>query len=726
MRNWLIIFGINVLYLGSFSTAWSADIVVTPEKVTALSCSEIEFEVANVSVGEVYQINVPSSYKIISEDLLSQGGNFIFPKGSKLKFNIKSDVYNNAPITVEVVNLNTQKVVKTISVDFYPFVFFAPEQNIIAGKQVTVPIDVKGCDKNNKLIKIKYTGKPEVIRRIKQPENGGDYATFVFEPIFNNGKPKSGTDKLLYFNSGEVEVTLNDPNFDCTDLWGCPRGNKYDLTGSFTVRSRPWTFAICDENGKNLPNGTSRNGGKFLAAGREFNLQVKPIVWGKEDLGHDEVDVSLLCSHITTSNFYLDSTPEEILELTSELASPINGRFVNGLQSSGPLSIEHKQMGGSIYNQYYLFRDLKWNEVGSLKVKVKAKEKYLGMDINTGYINLGRFYPAGFKNISNNWFYRDGLNTFAYMDQPIAAKIEVGAVNADGELVENYGLSDYKFRSDLKLIAVDGSNRLIDDRFFYTNRDSGWENRATRGKNQRSAKFIIDTYDFKFLKNVIETNPKTTRQDGPFNTNTAQFGMMVSSAQDGVDSMVMVVNDNATLGDPAAQEKMIDVSIGENQQAIGLELKNQPDFRYGRMTLDNVSGAAGGPISIPLRVEYWDGNAFVVNTKDNGTFFKASEFYAFVDTSAILQDSMRNERAKVSEGLSSRIVSVQKMPQKESVRLFLRQDNDSFKQPWLKYNWRDKGDEDPSTLVTFGSYRGNDRVIFRGETDFMTSRSTSN
>ncbi|WP_197283259.1 DUF6701 domain-containing protein, partial [Vibrio coralliirubri] len=26
--------------------------------------------------------------------------------------------------------------------------------------------------------------------------------------------------------------------------------------------------------------------------------------------------------------------------------------------------------------------------------------------------------------------------------------------------------------------------------------------------------------------------------------------------------------------------------------------------------------------------------------------------------------------------------------------------------PWLRYNWRQLGDEDPSTVVTFGIYRG--------------------
>ena len=37
--------------------------------------------------------------------------------------------------------------------------------------------------------------------------------------------------------------------------------------------------------------------------------------------------------------------------------------------------------------------------------------------------------------------------------------------------------------------------------------------------------------------------------------------------------------------------------------------------------------------------------------------------------------------------------------------------------PWLRYNWdgEDDDEEDPSTVVTFGIHRGNDRVIYRGE-----------
>lgn len=69
--------------------------------------------------------------------------------------------------------------------------------------------------------------------------------------------------------------------------------------------------------------------------------------------------------------------------------------------------------------------------------------------------------------------------------------------------------------------------------------------------------------------------------------------------------------------------------------------------------------------------------------------------------------------------------------ERAQVRLWLRQGSNSVQltdsgvdcsngadftnQPWLQYNWRNLGDEDPSTVVTFGTFRGNDRIIFSGE-----------
>ncbi|MFH0265944.1 DUF6701 domain-containing protein [Vibrio rumoiensis] len=178
---------------------------------------------------------------------------------------------------------------------------------------------------------------------------------------------------------------------------------------------------------------------------------------------------------------------------------------------------------------------------------------------------------------------------------------------------------------------------------------------------------------------------------------------------------------------------------------IGVAFFTQPDFRYGRMALGAVSGPIGGPISVPLRVEYWDNTNFVVNNDDNGSHFKTDVYYVMSNasgSSAQLTSSASSSFLSVANGKSSRVQAKQSTATRETVRLFLRQGNisggfgnnsepaaddelnatidgwknsENIEQPWLQFNWRDKGDEDPSTVVSFGAYRGNDRIIYRGE-----------
>ncbi|WP_105900779.1 DUF6701 domain-containing protein [Vibrio gangliei] len=137
----------------------------------------------------------------------------------------------------------------------------------------------------------------------------------------------------------------------------------------------------------------------------------------------------------------------------------------------------------------------------------------------------------------------------------------------------------------------------------------------------------------------------------------------------------------------------------------------------------------------------------MTNTDDSGSEFKANVYYVqsnVTGSSAQLSSNSPSSLQKVSAGKSSVLRAQQVNSQRETVRLFLRQGNsdtvggygnnaepaeddelkatnegwsieEDIKQPWLQYNWRNKGDEDPSTVVNFGSYRGNDRIIYRGE-----------
>ena len=69
----------------------------------------------------------------------------------------------------------------------------------------------------------------------------------------------------------------------------------------------------------------------------------------------------------------------------------------------------------------------------------------------------------------------------------------------------------------------------------------------------------------------------------------------------------------------------------------------------------------------------------------------------------------------MSSGSSRSVTATQAEAYRQQTRVWL--DLEANGLPWLKYNW-DKdlaGEENPSSVVTFGIHRGNDRVIYRGE-----------
>ncbi|MBD1576169.1 hypothetical protein HC723_06900 [Vibrio sp. S11_S32] len=152
-----------------------------------------------------------------------------------------------------------------------------------------------------------------------------------------------------------------------------------------------------------------------------------------------------------------------------------------------------------------------------------------------------------------------------------------------------------------------------------------------------------------------------------------------------------------------------------------------PDFRYGRMTLDNVSGPQGGSVQVPLRAEYWNGKSFVRNEDDSGSDFDASIYCVMsnVENSSAALSSDPEGVESVVTGSSDIVNAEQANSQREMARIFLRQGDDSIgmnsalplpdatlnqtqcgdwsakrdddeqAQPWLQFNWRNLGDEDP-------------------------------
>ncbi|ELE8120930.1 MSHA biogenesis protein MshQ [Vibrio fluvialis] len=610
---------------------------------------------------------------------------------------------------------------------FVPYKLSASDQYVIANKPQTVELKALACDDNGGVVDINYGGTPTVSSAWVAPTSG--VGSLTFAPSFTQGGASS---ELTMEDSGIKTVTMTDSSFDCSGLTDCPVEGSGTLQGSFTVYSRPWTLAICSPNGSTMDGDiTNPDSLAFTSAGNLFALNIRPLRWvsGSGDdsspqAGGSAIETSAYCSSAVTQNFFSDNSQLAALAVLShQVAQPADG-------NDGTLDGTLEQLNTTGINSTYLpFSGVSWSEVGVLRVNADISGSYLGMTVNQGYRDIGRFYPAWLSITENSWDYADDHNGFVYMNQTIPYRFTVEAQNMQSDATTNYSAFSQALIADVKLLAVDSDGEELSDRIDEYDLQL-WDGAGDgAGDGAWSGATLSVSNDFTFLKQQQSASPYTSSVDGPYQSG---FGLRVSDKVDGVD----FVSPDLEL---KASTTLLDT---------GKRFTTQPDIRYGRMVLGDVGGTSVSTVNVPLRVEYWQGSRFAINADDSGSYFATPNEYVCKQTvwptsgsgssSKLIGSDTPSSWAKVASGKSSVVFATpassdETADVREQVRFWLRLDDDArsspqlsesgvncgaqyTSQPWLQYNWRDKGDEDPSAVVTFGIHRGNDKVIFRGET----------
>ncbi|WP_419237133.1 DUF6701 domain-containing protein [Photobacterium leiognathi subsp. mandapamensis] len=411
-----------------------------------------------------------------------------------------------------------------------------------------------------------------------------------------------------------------------------------------------------------------------------------------------------MCSAQTTQNFFKSDAPIADVELSipnTVSVTPVDGKpgVLRGtIQQSHTDDLE--------------FSDLSWSEVGSVRLQADAKAPYLAMTINQGYRHLGRFYPKYLELQPNSFTYPDGHNEFAYLSQPFNADLMIKAKNALGEQVENYNGFISDFQAEVSLMAYEyPSLNSLNDRFSY--------HHITRSTEQSfKGRWNSDIEQVWLLERKLVTKtPLTTVEDGPWNDSNSRWGGYISSHHDPI-----FIRNTA---------KDVTDNIDSKQVAL---FETTPNLHYGRMVLSNAISMFDKLVTIPLKIEHWNGTEFVTHSDDSGSKYNSNYFckVALHPTGSDNESILTKDKIdKVIEGKSDKIEAHPNLSKpgdykKQQTRFWLRiandapvdigcsQDNKEY-QPWLTYNWRELGDEDPSAVVTFGVYRGNDRIVYRGE-----------
>ncbi|TLS84367.1 hypothetical protein FD722_04545 [Photobacterium damselae subsp. damselae] len=632
-----------------------------------------------------------------------------------LTLNLKSSISTEVSVAASLVNYDSTENGRYLFTESS----FKIEPNLIkliAGKTQDITIKAYGCTDENDISS--YVGEKELslISNYIAPKTKGN-SSIAIQDVNNKWQTKNA---LLHFNSsGEAKTTLKYIDAGIVNL----EMQDLSLKGTVEVKSRPWTFAICPAQGKNI-DGTALDGQPLVAAGDYFYLHVRPVVWQPGGSESDPISTTAynLCNAAITPNFFKSDAPRLNVNISlneKQPVSPVGGDYG---QLSGNL-----QANNHTGNDYLNYR-LTWSEVGSVPLKASGQSDYLGMPINPGYRSAGRIYPAYFALTNPEVTYAN--SSFTYLQQPFKVGFKLGAYNRSGDLVHNY----LSFADDLKATFKVNSGNYVES--GYTPLDSrlkrcgdisdpeclsridvaqklSWPNFTKSALSQIDwplAPYVV-------MRDQVRNQPITTEPDGPFFD--WQLRIEQTTKPDGVTWRQLGVKSNRQ-----------GVLVGSN------------DLRYGRMVLQDAAGDIRGPVAIPLRVEYWNGAAFETNADDSGSHFDGRNYcrqilYPQPDKG---NSPSTSGLGNVDQGVASneKLVAYPDVPVlepfKQQVRFWQRLSNSTEPkgngiscrgtytyQPWLSYNWRKQGDEDPSAVVTFGVYQGNKRIIYRAEAGVASS-----
>ncbi|MEZ8060694.1 DUF6701 domain-containing protein [Vibrio splendidus] len=592
---------------------------------------------------------------------------------------------------------------------FVPFKFSLVDGNtptnrldVIAGQATPTVTKVLACDSGDSIVVAEnYVGEAgdevTIAHELDSSWSGSD-GSLTYLPEFKKG---SASTDLTISESGLFNVTLKDSSFDCTGFAGCPEDGNYDVEGSFSVYSRPWKFAICT-NKSSDGNSNEKDSDSFAAAGAPFDVYARPI---------KHTDSSAVCTNdnLLTNNYFKSTAS---VEVTTTLDTPLITVYPDAkLGDLTPVAQLTKQISSNDQaSKGYKFDSLKYSEAGSFNFIATETGSFYGSILGglSGSKSIGRFYPKYFVQATPEWNVAN-QNDIAYLSQPYDSTVHQVYPMASGEDDTDNVLNNYRF-FNAELQAKFG---VLDD----SNTDNGFLLDTGSGTWSADRKHWLLNDNAAELQRVVDLDG-VSRRDTPFNTSDANstitnFGLTI----EGTDPV------SFTDSDPVTSSAAFPV---------------QPPARYGRMALDDIGGNSGSTLTIPLRAEFWDGSDFVVNDDDDRSTFNGSNFCKQVIwTSNTVKTTLAslNGSGSVDDG-EEEVTANQNTPAgadapREQVRLWLRMDASTPQaksgenpvacsgsdqdQPWLRYNWRQLGDEDPSTVVTFGIYRGNDRVIYRGE-----------
>jgi MSHA biogenesis protein MshQ len=553
----------------------------------------------------------------------------------------------------------------------------------LAGSQ-TVSVAYSCIDSNN-CSTAQLSISAEEIKNIPGTDNGTGLTYTNLDMLFDaEGRaplsfnfPDAG--KIQLHASISVAENLPDPAFTLV-------GN----TNEFIVR--PFAFDL------GFPvnyDSADESGSKFVSAGTPFPMTIRAVNWQSEDDSNNDgfPDVgSDVSNNSVTPNFGQElSTSNQILTITSSLNLPSTG-------TSGALSATVIKTSAS--DGFFTAgitepaASLTWDEVGIINVNVHL-DNYLaasGANILGDKNNVGRFYPDYFTLVSSDL--SDSCGTFSYMDQPdIDITYTLQAKNIMGDKTEYYTGNFVKMNPSVDINFVSENNN---NGGSYQTRVNGF------GATNWSGGEYIYSYSGSFSRAALGP-------DGPYQN--LQIGIQLNdndgnvSLLENLDMRADTIGNCTTLGDCDAKR---------------LDILDNLDLRFGQLKLSNAFGPEAFDLDMAVQTKYYDGTDFVLNTDDyctvlldtNPSFFpRATSWTDNLDAG----ETSPSLHTNITAGKGTFSFSAAELGNEGSVKFVYDTSNSGINGlPWLNTENNDNGDyaDNPLGTITFGQYRGSDRIIY--------------
>ncbi|MBV7315317.1 DUF6701 domain-containing protein [Shewanella sp. NIFS-20-20] len=341
------------------------------------------------------------------------------------------------------------------------------------------------------------------------------------------------------------------------------------------------------------------------------------------------------------------------------------------------------------------------NEVGIYKLTAwqpksagvpLATHRYLGslLPIADGIsANVGRFVPAKFRVSDQSLLPACSVGGFSYMDQPMTLGLTLTAENVQNERTYNY--VGALAHASAAMAAENGDDGIALSSRLSPLPPLTW--------NSGQAQLPITT-------EVTFDRLAAPGVDGPFDD--LNVGIMVNDNDGGYASVADANMDANRSGVCSVAPDSCDALLLQSTRV-----------RAGRLMMDNTYGPETERLSMPSRTQYWDGSQWQTNALDNCTVINPSL------SSAVDNDSLGyryfpslSSGQTVTRSLAGAIHQGEFSLMWQQLGGYRGQVTAPLITPrWLQWYWNWDASS-PNQLVNprasafFGSYRGNDKVIY--------------